>query len=212
MKNAANTTENAARRRLAREKWRAANPEKDRQTKAAWAAVNRDAINAKARAKYAAERVPQRPKTLIEVAADRQKALQKKRDYQRTYRRENRETVAAIAKRSIARNLTRRNAEKAVWARQNAPRVRAWARRRQAAKLQRTPLWLSQDDLWMIEQAYEVAQQRTRLFGFPWHVDHVLPLRGARVSGLHVPTNLQVIPGAVNVRKGNRTEWRGSDV
>jgi hypothetical protein len=55
-----------------------------------------------------------------------------------------------------------------------------------------------------MEQAYELAQLRTNIFGFPWHVDHTIPLRGRIVSGLHVPTNLQVIPGAENSRKGNR--------
>ena len=58
----------------------------------------------------------------------------------------------------------------------------------------------------MIRQAYELAQLRTKIFGFPWHVDHVLPLKGRLVSGLHTPINLQVIPGVDNLRKGNRAE------
>jgi hypothetical protein len=76
--------------------------------------------------------------------------------------------------------------------------------KRKAAQLQRTPAWLTTDDYWMIEQAYEVAAQRTKLFGFPWHVDHIIPLQGKLVSGLHTPFNLQVIPGVENIRKGNR--------
>jgi hypothetical protein len=76
--------------------------------------------------------------------------------------------------------------------------------KRRAAKIQRTPIWLSNDDHWMIEQAYELAALRTKLFGFSWHVDHVLPLQGKMVSGLHVPTNLQVIPGKENLMKNNK--------
>lgn len=76
--------------------------------------------------------------------------------------------------------------------------------RRKAAELRRTPAWLTEDDLWMISQAYEIAAVRTKMFGFSWHVDHVLPLQGKTVSGLHTPLNLQVIPGVDNVRKGNR--------
>jgi hypothetical protein len=76
--------------------------------------------------------------------------------------------------------------------------------KRRAAKIQRTPAWLTVDDLWMLEQAYELAALRTKMFGFSWHVDHIIPLQGKLVSGLHVPTNVRVIPGADNVRKANR--------
>lgn len=68
----------------------------------------------------------------------------------------------------------------------------------------RTPRWLQEDDFWLMEQAYELARVRTQLFGFPWQVDHVLPLRGKLVSGLHVPHNLQVIPARDNRSKSNR--------
>lgn len=76
--------------------------------------------------------------------------------------------------------------------------------KRHASKMQRTPAWLTPDDLWMMEQAYELAALRTKIFGFAWHVDHVIPLQGKTVSGLHVPTNLQVISGAENVSKANK--------
>ena len=76
--------------------------------------------------------------------------------------------------------------------------------KRRSSLLQRTPKWLTDDDHWMMEQAYELAALRTKMFGFKWHVDHVIPLRGKNVSGLHVPTNLQVIPYIENLRKINR--------
>lgn len=78
--------------------------------------------------------------------------------------------------------------------------------RRRTAKLVRTPAWLTVDDFWMIEQAYELAAYRSKLFGVSWEVDHILPLRGNLVSGLHVPANLQVIPAVVNRAKTNRFE------
>jgi hypothetical protein len=85
----------------------------------------------------------------------------------------------------------------------NPAKVNAWSRKRQTAKLHRTPSWLTEDDYWMIEQAYELAALRTKIFGFSWHVDHIIPLQGKLVSGLHVPTNLQVIPASTNQRKNN---------
>lgn len=78
--------------------------------------------------------------------------------------------------------------------------------KRKAAELKRTPAWLTEDDHWMMEQAYELAALRTRLFGISFQVDHVLPLQGKLVSGLHVPLNLQVIPAKMNRIKSNRFE------
>lgn len=88
----------------------------------------------------------------------------------------------------------------------NYPRMLAKRNRQHADKLKRTPSWLTCDDHWMIEQAYELAGLRTKMFGFPWHVDHVIPLRGKKVSGLHVPTNLQVVAWADNLKKTNKFE------
>ena len=88
----------------------------------------------------------------------------------------------------------------------NYPRMLAKRNKQHADKLKRTPIWLTNDDRWMMEQAYELAALRTKMFGVIWHVDHVLPLRGKMVSGLHTPYNLQVILGSENSRKGNRVD------
>lgn len=92
------------------------------------------------------------------------------------------------------------------WEKQNPVKVRAHTRLMQSKRKKRCPAWLTPDDLWMMQQAYELAALRTKLFGFQWHVDHEIPLQGKLVSGLHVPQNLRVIPGFENVRKANRYE------
>jgi hypothetical protein len=132
--------------------------------------------------------------------------LEKKRIAQKLYTVRNPEKIVATRKATMAKHREARNAEKAAWRRNNSGKVLALTRKRQLAKIQRTPAWLTADDFWMVSQAYELAAMRTKLFGFPWHVDHILPLQGSTVSGLHVPNNLQVIPGAENSRKGNRME------
>ena len=79
-----------------------------------------------------------------------------------------------------------------------------WSMNYRAAKLQRTPKWLTEDDHWMIEQAYDIAVKRSEATNIMWHVDHIVPLQGRTVCGLHVPWNMQVITEVENKRKGNR--------
>lgn len=78
--------------------------------------------------------------------------------------------------------------------------------KRRAAKLLRTPKWLTADDLFIIEEAYHLAKLRTEVIGISWHVDHILPLQGKKVSGLHVPNNIQVIPAKQNLQKSNKCD------
>lgn len=129
---------------------------------------------------------------------------QKKRDADAVYRKANkakcRTTIAAWSAKNP--DKVKRYSAKVKITHKGAVNAATAARR--AARIQRTPKWLTEDDFWMIAQAYELAAQRTKLFGFPWHVDHEIPLQGKIVSGLHTPYNLRVIPGVENVRKGAR--------
>lgn len=57
-----------------------------------------------------------------------------------------------------------------------------------------------------IRQIYREAQRLTAEAGIPHHVDHVIPLQGRNVSGLHVHTNMQILTGSDNSKKWNRFE------
>lgn len=63
-----------------------------------------------------------------------------------------------------------------------------------AAKLQRTPPWA---DLEKIRKIYRNCPEG-------YHVDHIIPLQGELISGLHVESNLQYLPAIENCRKGNK--------
>ena len=90
-----------------------------------------------------------------------------------------------------------------VWARNNPEKSLARNMLRHARKLQRTPKWLSQEDLKLIEAKYAMAKWLSEVVGVPYHVDHIIPLRSKKVSGLHIPDNLQVITAKQNLVKGN---------
>ena len=74
----------------------------------------------------------------------------------------------------------------------------------QAGKLQRTPKWLTKEQKQEIYTYYKEARQKTEQTGVIHVVDHIVPLQGKTVSGLHVPENLQVIPASDNCRKYNK--------
>lgn len=82
-------------------------------------------------------------------------------------------------------------------------RKNARTRTRNLRKIQRTPLWLNDDHMFAISEIYELRKLRSEATGVEHHVDHIVPLQGKTVSGLHVPWNLQVIPASENLSKSN---------
>jgi len=69
----------------------------------------------------------------------------------------------------------------------------AW---RKASIIQRTPQWADRERITKIYEACPSGH----------HVDHIVPLHGEIVSGLHVPDNLQYLPAVENIRKGRKYE------
>ena len=90
------------------------------------------------------------------------------------------------------------------WRKNSSAMLAEALRRRRAGKVKRTPKWITNEDIWLMREVYCLAAKRTKLHRFIWHVDHIIPLHGKTVSGLHVPNNLQVIPALLNCKKGNK--------
>lgn len=77
--------------------------------------------------------------------------------------------------------------------------------KRRAEKLRATPSWA---DMGAVAGFYEDARWFTKVTGVQHHVDHIVPLKGANVCGLHVPWNLEVILATDNLRKNNK--WQSA--
>ena len=90
------------------------------------------------------------------------------------------------------------------WKRSNPGKINAMAAKRRAALLKATPPWLSRSQWLEIENIYLEANRISRETRQPYHVDHVVPLQGKTVSGLHVPWNLQILTGHDNLTKSRK--------
>ena len=88
----------------------------------------------------------------------------------------------------------------------NKYRYLAAAAKRKARKLQATPEWLTASQEAEIIQLYKKAKELENITGNKYHVDHIVPLQGKNVCGLHVPWNLQIIPAEENLRKSNKMQ------
>lgn len=89
------------------------------------------------------------------------------------------------------------------WDQRNSAKVTAKTRRYQTNKIKRTPAWLTEEDFKYMEMVYQLAKGMEIATGIEHHVDHIYPLRGRKVSGLHVPLNLQILSASENCRKSN---------
>lgn len=90
---------------------------------------------------------------------------------------------------------------RAEYRKQNQARYTAHAATRRAREMQATPAWADFEKITLIYLEAEIKSKET---GVKYSVDHVVPLAGRNVCGLHVHTNMMVIPLLENVSKGNR--------
>lgn len=69
---------------------------------------------------------------------------------------------------------------------------------------QATPKWLSAEQKMEIRLKYRLAIELSKKTGVRHAVDHIVPLLGETVCGLHVPWNLAVITQEENLKKYNK--------
>lgn len=112
----------------------------------------------------------------------------------KAWQQANSEKKKAIDKAWYEANPEKHNARSKAWKEANPTKVNALRAKRRAKKLQRTPSWANLD---AIKYVYDACPPG-------YHVDHIIPLQGQLVSGLHVAENLQHLPALENCSKNNK--------
>ncbi len=185
-------------RMLAQSKeWSQKNKEKSKEIKKAWTARNRAYVSAKAIAWQKAN--PEKARAIRKKSTEknREKVRARKNAWNRANAEKARVRVAAW---NLA-NPERRKSAAAEYRKENVGKIRAYQAVRRSFSERATPSWAIE---FFMDEAYRLAKLRTKVLGFPWSVDHIVPLNSPLVCGLHVHNNLRVIPTVENLRKGNR--------
>ena len=128
---------------------------------------------------------------------------------QKLYRTENREKRASFQREYYKENKFELLDYRAIWKKVNPDKVNAIGAKRRASQLSATPSWLTDKHHTQIADMYWLAKDLETISGESYHVDHIVPLQGKNVCGLHVPWNLQVLPATENIRKNNKyDDWK----
>jgi hypothetical protein len=121
--------------------------------------------------------------------ANYDKCKEKKAIVIKNWRKNNIEKCREYAKKCYQNNKEKSFAKSALYR----------ANKRNAA-----PKWLDKNMQEQIANLFKIAKEMSRKTGIKYEVDHIIPLQGVNVSGLHVPWNLQVITQFENRSKHNR--------
>jgi len=175
------------RRRAGMRKWAQENPEEKKRRAAAWYSGNKEEIIERVRANY-------------------YKDLDRSRERGREYAERHREEAKQRAREWAEENPERRKENDKTWREANPALSASHKAKYRASKRNACPPWLTKEHLQSIRDIYTLRQEVSEKTGVVHQVDHIVPLQGKYICGLHVPWNLQLLTAVENNRKNNSFE------
>lgn len=124
-------------------------------------------------------------------------------EYHAEYRKKN--TIKVKTRHALysKQNLDKKRINNARWSKNNPDKCQARVMFYKLTKRMATPKWLTDEQRKEIYKIYSDCRAISELLNEKFHVDHIVPIRGKIVCGLHVPWNLQIIPAKINASKNN---------
>lgn len=122
------------------------------------------------------------------------------------WRDDNKLRCKELMKKWYAENNNRWKNHVKEYGKANRGKTNALSKKYKTQKCNATPKWLTKEQFQEIEKIYIEAARLTKISGVQMHVDHIVPLNGKNVSGLHVPWNLQILSASDNLKKRNKME------
>jgi hypothetical protein len=126
------------------------------------------------------------------------------KDCVKQYREANKENILDYWKQHYESNKERITGRHRKYRKENPAKTAYLTAKRRATKLQATPNWLTLQERQQIKDIYKEAHVMKLAEGKDYHVDHIVPLQGQNVCGLHVPWNLQILEASENRTKSNK--------
>lgn len=194
--------ENREKRKAARKKWAEENRAYALERQKEYAKANAEKLKAYYKEYNVSQRLNSSEYQKSYYETNKERIAERKK----AYREVNKARIAETKKADYEANKEARLAQKKEYRKKAAGNIAYLnACRKESVRL-RTPKWLTKHDKLRMKCTYAIAAMLTRHNGEPWHVDHVIPLQGKAVSGLHVPSNLRVMRGVENISKKNKFE------